>query len=258
MDVPEEELVRKFIFEVGRTPTLLSLAMNFVMKYELDEVKKQNMNKLLIKHNPFSYWDCNLTDNAQSLNNLLNQYFTLEMAEVLTNWQISVTIVEIKNLVGVNEYVYCVIEIGDKSFTTKGKHIDKLQFNDEEVKFIARVENQSLRKAFNSKITISVYFSSFYPFKPTLVGKFQTDFGTVYDHPGHSVYHQWGEILSAQSSAQVNSARQEEETFDNLTSTSGFDLKGYLKFDISLRTDNDTNKVYLDDNGKEDSDDIER
>lgn len=261
MNIDEDELVRKFIFEVGRTPSLLTLALNFVMKYELDEKIKHNINRLLIKHNPFSYYDFNFHENSH---NLLNQYFSMEMEEVLTNWQVTVTLLEIKNLIGVNEKVFCAVEIGDKKFYTKEKHIDKLRFgeddNDEE-KFIARIENQSLKRAFNSKISISVYFKSFYPFSHTLVGKFQTDFGTVYDQPGHSIHHQWGEILFPMNGKDPNNAvggavqsKKAEEDF----MTNESDLKGYVKFDIELKTDNDINKVFVEDSNKEDTEDIER
>ena len=85
LSIEDEELVRKFIFEVGRTPILLTLALNFVMKYELEEMQKSSINKLLIKNNPFSYWDFNLNDNTTCF----NQYFKLETDEVLTSWQVT-------------------------------------------------------------------------------------------------------------------------------------------------------------------------
>lgn len=247
MKIDEEELVKKFIFEIGRSPTLLTVALNFIMKYEFDEKQKININKLLIKLNPFSYWDFNLTDNSQFL---LNQYFNLEIDEVITSWQITVNLLEIKNLIGVNEIVFCVVEIGDKKFTTKEKHIDKLRFDEDdsdEAKFIARIERQSLKTAFNSVIKISVYFKNFYPFSPTLVGKFQTDLGTIYNQPGHSVTHKWGEILSKNDL---------ENDIYNLSSE--FTLKGYIKFDISLKTDNDKNKIFSEEFKREDTDDIDK
>ena len=67
--------------------------------------------------------------NESSASNF-NQYFQLDTGdETLTGWQVTVSIHEIKNLVGVNESVYCVIEVGDKKFTTRERHIDKLQFS---------------------------------------------------------------------------------------------------------------------------------
>ena len=269
MNIDEDELVRKFIFEVGRTPSLLTLALNFVFKYELDEIIKVNINKLLIKHNPFSNYDFNFHESAH---NLLNQYFSMETEEMLTNWQITVTLLEIKNLIGVNEKVFCLVEIGDKKFYTREKHIDRLQFNEEdneEEKFIARIENVSLKRAFNSKIAISVYFKSFYPFAHTLVGKFQTDFGTVYDQPGHSIYRQWGEIKSPTLETKEIPVKLDEEKeleasnenadMDFMLNELALHLKGYVKFDISLRTDSDINKVFVEDFNKgEDSEDIEK
>lgn len=257
MNIDEEELVRKFIFEVGRTPILLTLALSFVMKYELSEKQKATINRLLIKKNPFSCWDFNLSDNVH---NLVKQYFKLEVDELLTSWQVTLNILEIKNLIGVNEKVYCVVEIGDKKFTTKERHIDKMQFGEddnEEFKFIARIESQSLQKAFNSKIAISIYFSTFYPFSPIFVGKFQTDLATVYDQPGHSVSRKWGEII-CKNETPPGGSRMAAGGAHN-SGDSGFSLKGYVKFDISLQRDEtNTNKVFLDDYNREDTDDIEK
>ena len=247
MKIDEEELVKKFIFEIGRSPTLLTVALNLIMKYELEDKQKVTINKLLIKLNPFSYWDFNLTDNSQCL---LNQYFNLEVDEVITSWQITVNLLEIKNLIGVNETVFCVVDINDKKFTTKEKHIDKLRFDEDdsdEAKFLVRIERQTLKAAFNSVVKISVYFKNFYPFSPTLVGKFQTDLGTIYDQPGHSVTHKWGEILSKNS---------HNEDMYNINSE--FTLKGYIKFDISIKTDNDKNKIFSEEFKREDSDDLDK
>jgi len=271
MSIDEEELVRKFIFEVGRTPVLLTLALGFVMKYELDPKQKANIHKLLVKNNPFSYWDFNL--NESSANNF-NQYFQLDSGdEALTGWQVTVTIHEIKNLVGVNENVYCVIEVGDNKFTTRERHIDKLQFSggedengNEECKFISRIEGQSLKKALNCRIAISVYFSSFYPFSPVFVGRFQTDFATVYDQPGHGVCQKWGEILyknsgsvSAGGSGAGRILRAVSDEMSEIGSNSEFSLKGYVKFDIGLQSDGqDSSKPYLEDINREDTEDIER
>ena len=49
MKIDEEELVKKFIFEIGRSPTLLTVALNLIMKYELEDKQKVTINKLLIK-----------------------------------------------------------------------------------------------------------------------------------------------------------------------------------------------------------------
>ena len=51
-----------------------------------------------------------------------------------------------------------------------------------------------------------------------MVGSFQTDFGSIYRHPGHEVYHKWGEL--------INKNVSDEE----------YSTKGYVKFDIILNT----------------------
>jgi len=263
MSIDEEELVRKFIFEVGRTPVLLTLALSFVMKYELNEKLKANIYKLLAKNNPFSYWDFNSNDN--SLSNF-NQYFHLCTGdENITSWKVTVSIHEIKNLVGVNERVYCVIDVGDRKFTTRERHIDRLVFSggedetSEECRFISRIKDQSLKKAKNCPIVISVYFSSFYPFSPVLVGKFQTDFATVYDQPGHGISKKWGEILCKNTDENTSLVTASDE-ISQFSSHSEFSLKGYIKFDIAIQSDHvdSNNKYSFEDFNREDTEDIER
>ena len=97
-------------------------------------------------------------------------------------------------------------------------------------------------------------------FYDTLVGKFVTDFGTIYRQPGtkysnysiptiqlnikyinkgHEVYHKWGEILAK---------NDKPETADMNSSTmfpSEYVLKGYVKFDIILQSKGDKAKVRL-------------
>ena len=128
MTTDEEDLVKKFIYEVGRSPILLTLALNLIMSYELNLHQKVNLKKSLMRHNPFSHYDLNDLTELNS-RNLLNQYFnTNYMSDICASWQIRVTLHEIRNLVGMNENVFCVVEIGEQKFTTKERHIEKLQF----------------------------------------------------------------------------------------------------------------------------------
>jgi hypothetical protein len=48
----------------------------------------------------------------------------------ITSWVVRVDLIEIKNLVGSNENVFCIIEIGDQKYKTSVKQFDKLIYNE--------------------------------------------------------------------------------------------------------------------------------
>jgi hypothetical protein len=97
-----------------------------------------------------------------------------------------------------------------------------------------------------------------------LVGQFQTDFETVYRHPGkvllqklkskrlslekikkktgHEIYHRWGEILALSGNAPTKLKSASGQTSSQL---SEFTLKGYIKLDIVLQSRGDTSKVFF-------------
>ena len=88
-------------------------------------------------------------------------------------------------------FLLCII-IGESFFKTKSRHIDKLQFNngDDNLVFVARIENKKYKTIFNDKICISVYFKN-YIYPDQFIGRFITDFDTVYRHPGHRASQKW-------------------------------------------------------------------
>ena len=59
-------------------------------------------------------------------------------------------------MIGINETVYCIINVGDLKFKTREKYIDNLQFYDENEVFTARINIKEFQKAFNQIITFSV------------------------------------------------------------------------------------------------------
>ena len=76
-----------------------------------------------------------------------------------------------------------------------------------------------------------------------MVGKFQTDFGTIYRHPGHEVYHKWGEILQKTDRPyKKNYSSFTDLNYEN-NSINEFSLKGFVKFDIILLSRGDKSKV---------------
>jgi hypothetical protein len=134
------------------------------MPFQINTTQKYLFKKSVIKNNPFldktnSYYYYNKYEQNNDLNShyILNQLFYSEYDnEKITSWQIRIRLIEIKNLIGINETVYCIIEIGDKKFKTKEKYIDNLQFYDDDMVFTARIDNKEVQKAFNYIISISV------------------------------------------------------------------------------------------------------
>lgn len=104
--------------------------MTYEMSFELQKSIKNQLNKnnYVFKMLKDAY---DLNEFQNSHNNLMNQFFKTENIynEESISWQIRVRIIEIKNLTGSNQNVFCVIQIGDNIFRTKQRHIDKLQFN---------------------------------------------------------------------------------------------------------------------------------
>ena len=127
--------------------------MNFELSYE----QKEKFKKALTRNNSFDYFESNDLNDFNRYN-LLNQFFRFEQFnEKITSWQVRVKIIELKNLVGTNETVYCEVEIGDYKFRTREKSIDYLNFsNEEDEVFSARIDDKKFQKSFNYQISISV------------------------------------------------------------------------------------------------------
>lgn len=125
--------IKKFIYEVSNCSSTLTLALNLVMSYELSFEQKAKFKQSIIRNNLF-YDNYNNNNELGEINlhNLLNQIFYADLNEKITSWQVRVRIIELKHLIGINETVYCVVEIGDQKFRTKEKHIDNLLFNDDD------------------------------------------------------------------------------------------------------------------------------
>lgn len=101
----------------------LTLALNLIMSYELSFDQKAKFKKTIIKSNLLfdnSYGNSNELGEI-NLPNFLSQLFYTDLNEKITSWQVRVRIIELKHLVGINENVYCIVEIGDKKFKTKRK-----------------------------------------------------------------------------------------------------------------------------------------
>lgn len=99
------------------------------------------------------------------------------------DWKIRVRINEVKFFTAPNQKVYFVVQIGNNEFKTMSTLIQELRFTskDESCVFVDLIQNKKLRDFLNFKISILVYFNKFFN---QLVGKFSTDFHTIYNYPG--------------------------------------------------------------------------
>lgn len=262
-------MVKNFIYDVGFCTSTLNLALNLLVSYELSYEQKEEFKKTLIKFNPYD--DPYEELNEINLHNLIDQIFNpIDLnEEKITSWQVRVRIIELKHIAGINETVYCVIEIGDQKFRSKEKSLENLNYSNDDQVFITRIETKQFQKAFNYKIVIAVYFKNFF-YADRLVGKFQTDFATIYRQPGHEVYHKWGEILAKNDKSvrkkshdmdtnhvetDLNDVSMSEMSYN--ASATEFLVKGYVKFDIILQSKGDKVKIHYEQNKNDDSDDIE-
>lgn len=150
----DKDIFDRFKSSIGNSRTLLKLAINILMTYELSYEYQELIRKYLNKNNLVLTLNelCNINEFHSSHNNLMNQFFKIDHSdENSLSWQIRIRIIEIKSeklkfldnsliivyialifstdLIGFNENVQIQIQIGESFFKTKSRHIDKLQFN---------------------------------------------------------------------------------------------------------------------------------
>lgn len=133
----DREIFSKLKSSIGSSPTLLKLAINLIMSYELNNELQEHIKNQL-KQNNLLYKlfndEIELYDYQNSHDNLMKQFFKTDLKNIFydepISWQIQLRIIEIKNLnATLNQNVYCVVQIGDNEFRTKTRLVDKLQFN---------------------------------------------------------------------------------------------------------------------------------
>ncbi|RNA26904.1 otoferlin isoform X1, partial [Brachionus plicatilis] len=242
-----DESVRSWLQDVNQCPSSLNLALNLIMSYELNNEQKDRFKKSVIRNNLSHSPNETMYSNEIYLPNLLSQIFYTEWTEKIYSWQIRVRIIELKLLHGQEETVYCMVQIGDQKFRTNDKSISNLHYTDDDETFIARIECKQYQKAFNYKISVSVYFKKFL-YSDQFVGKFEVDFGTIYRLPGHEAHHKWGELFYIND--KVDSA---DEGIFNSEMVS----RGFVKFDVILQSKGDKAKIHYDEYKSDDNDEIE-
>uniref|UniRef100_A0A668ACF4 Otoferlin a n=1 Tax=Myripristis murdjan TaxID=586833 RepID=A0A668ACF4_9TELE len=119
--------------------------------------------------------------------------------------QISITVIEARQLVGLNMDPVVCVEIGDdKKYTSMKESTNCPYYNEVSVSFIFHLFSLSHQVIHSKNLLRS----------GTLVGTFKLDVGTVYSQPEHQFYHKWA-ILSDP---------------DDITAG----CKGYIKCDIAV------------------------
>nr|XP_061806710.1 otoferlin-like [Nerophis lumbriciformis] len=127
------------------------------------------------------------------------------------DYQISITIIEARQLIGLNMDPVVCVEIGDDKKYTSMKESTNCPYYNEYFVFDFHVPPDVM---FDKIIKLSVIHSKNLLRSGTLVGTFKMDVGTVYHQPEHQFYHKWA-ILS-----------------DPVDITAG--CKGYLKCDVAV------------------------
>ncbi|XP_023779911.1 otoferlin isoform X2 [Cyanistes caeruleus] len=127
------------------------------------------------------------------------------------DYQVSVTIIEARQLVGLNMDPVVCVEVGEEKKYTSMKESTNCPYYNEYFVFDFHVPPDVM---FDKIIKLSVIHSKNLLRSGTLVGSFKMDVGTVYTQPEHQFYHKWA-ILSDP---------------EDLTAS----LKGYLKCDIAV------------------------
>ncbi|XP_031437276.1 otoferlin isoform X3 [Clupea harengus] len=127
------------------------------------------------------------------------------------DYQISVTVIEARQLVGLNMDPVVCVEIGDDKKYTSMKESTNCPYYNEYFVFDFHVSPDVM---FDKILKISVIHSKNLLRSGTLVGTFKMDVGTVYSQPEHQFYHKWA-MLS-----------------DPEDLTTG--CKGYVKCDVAV------------------------
>uniref|UniRef100_UPI0037E85376 otoferlin n=1 Tax=Semicossyphus pulcher TaxID=241346 RepID=UPI0037E85376 len=127
------------------------------------------------------------------------------------DYQISITVIEARQLIGLNMDPVVCVEIGDDKKYTSMKESTNCPYYNEYFVFDFHVPPDVM---FDKIIKLSVIHSKNLLRSGTLVGNFKMDVGTVYSQPEHQFYHKWA-ILSDP---------------DDITAG----CKGYIKCDIAV------------------------
>ncbi|XP_055088362.1 LOW QUALITY PROTEIN: otoferlin [Periophthalmus magnuspinnatus] len=127
------------------------------------------------------------------------------------DYQISITIIEARQLIGLNMDPVVCVDIGDEKKYTSMKESTNCPYYNEYFVFDFHVPPDVM---FDKIIKLSVIHSKNLLRSGTLVGSFKMDVGTVYSQAEHQFYHKWAMLSDP----------------DDITAG----CKGYLKCDIAV------------------------
>ncbi|XP_023662401.2 otoferlin isoform X2 [Paramormyrops kingsleyae] len=127
------------------------------------------------------------------------------------DYQISVTVIEARQLAGANMDPVVCVEVGDEKKYTSAKESTNSPYYNEYLVFDFHMSPDFM---FDKILKISVIHSKNLLRSGTLVGLFKMDVGTVYAQPEHMFYHKWAMITDP----------------DDM----GGGCKGYVKCDIAV------------------------
>ncbi|XP_027140247.1 otoferlin isoform X2 [Larimichthys crocea] len=127
------------------------------------------------------------------------------------DYQISITVIEARQLIGLNMDPVVCVEIGDDKKYTSMKESTNCPYYNEYFVFDFHVPPDVM---FDKIIKLSVIHSKNLLRSGTLVGTFKMDVGTVYSQPEHQFYHKWASLSDP----------------DDITAG----CKGYIKCDIAV------------------------
>ncbi|XP_062979851.1 otoferlin isoform X1 [Elgaria multicarinata webbii] len=127
------------------------------------------------------------------------------------DYQVSITVIEARQLVGLNMDPVVCVEVGDEKKYTSMKESTNCPYYNEYFVFDFHVPPDVM---FDKIIKLSVIHSKNLLRSGTLVGSFKMDVGTVYTQSEHQFYHKWAILLDPEDI------------------TAG--LKGYLKVDVAV------------------------
>uniref|UniRef100_A0A669E6U9 Otoferlin n=1 Tax=Oreochromis niloticus TaxID=8128 RepID=A0A669E6U9_ORENI len=136
------------------------------------------------------------------------------------DYQVSVTVIEARQLVGLNMDPMVCVEIGEDKKYTSMKESTNCPYYNEYFVFDFHVPPDVM---FDKILKVSVVHSKNLLRSGTLVGSFKMDVGTIYSQPDHQFYHKWA-LLSDP---------------DDITAG----CKGYVKCDIAVVAKGDTIKT---------------
>ncbi|XP_045464673.1 otoferlin-like isoform X3 [Harmonia axyridis] len=155
-----------------------------------------------------------------------------QLALKAQDFQVCLTIIEARQLAGLNMDPVVCIQIGDQKKYTSVKESTNCPYYNEYFVFDFHMPPIML---FDKIIVLSVLRHKMFPRSDKLIGNFKLDVGTVWSQPDHQFFHKWALLTDP----------------DDITGGP----KGYLKCDISVIGKGDPVKVPA--KSEKDEDDIE-